>query len=598
MIWRRVSMRRMASVYNSAKPPPFSASEQLRLLRCFSSSSRPVFSPSSLPAAASVNCSFRFYRVLAQLIRPRCCPIRSLVAPHSPHDRWRRKCPQQNRCALSLKNGFCFKRCFFSSQAWVEPPAGRIIDVPLAQTGEGIAECELLTWYVQEGDYVEEFQRLCEVQSDKATIEITSRYKGKIAQVLYAPGDIVKVGDTLLKIIIEEGQTPDANSNAYLDSTTSESDNEHSVADKQTQAGVLSTPAVRHIAKQYGIDINDICGTGKDGRILKEDVLKYSASKGLCKDSFATSDSGFESASLLKKAKIDEQHYEDMTVVLRGFQRTMVKTMTMAAKVPHFHYVEEINCDALAELKASFQNENTDLNVKHTFLPFLLKSLSAALCKYPVLNSSFNEERNELIMKGSHNIGVAMATQYGLVVPNIKKVQSLSILEITKELSRLQHLASKNKLSTEDISGGTITLSNIGAIGGKFGSPLLNLPEVAIIAIGRIQKLPRIADDETVYPASVANVAIGADHRVVDGAAVARFCNEWKLLIEKPDIRICYNLAGGFWRGCILFVWELVFITREVCFGVLLGDLSPKAAGTFSFCGSFCGSSSIRQTSV
>ncbi|CAK9138963.1 unnamed protein product [Ilex paraguariensis] len=219
-----------------------------------------------------------------------------------------------------------------------------------------------------------------------------------------------------------------------------------------------------------------------------------------------------------------------------GFQRAMVKSMTLAAKIPHFHYVEEINCDALVGLKASFQNANSDPDVKHTFLPVLIKSLSLALSRHPLLNGSFNEELHEVTFKGSHNIGIAMATSYGLVVPNIKKVQSLSILEITKELSRLHQLASANKLTPDDISGGTITLSNIGAIGGKFGSPLVNLPEVAIIAIGRIQKVPHFADEGNVYPVSVMTVNIGADHRVLDGAAVARFCNEWKLFIEKPEL--------------------------------------------------------------
>ncbi|CAI0467292.1 unnamed protein product [Linum tenue] len=139
---------------------------------------------------------------------------------------------------------------------------------------------------------------------------------------------------------------------------------------------------------------------------------------------------------------------------------------------------------------------------------------------------------------GSHNIGIAMATPSGLVVPNIKNVQSLSILEITMELARLQQLALANKLSPEDVTGGTVTLSNIGAIGGKFGSPLLNLPEVAIIAMGRIQKVPHFDEKGNVYPASIMTVNIGADHRVLDGATVARFCSEWKRLIEKPELFI------------------------------------------------------------
>ncbi|XP_039040204.1 lipoamide acyltransferase component of branched-chain alpha-keto acid dehydrogenase complex, mitochondrial-like [Hibiscus syriacus] len=147
------------------------------------------------------------------------------------------------------------------------------------------------------------------------------------------------------------------------------------------------------------------------------------------------------------------------------------------------------------------------------------------LSKYPMVNSCFNEESVEVILRGSHNIGIAMATPYGLVVPNIKNVQSLSILEITKELSLLQQLALDNKLSPNDISGGTITLSNIGAIGGKFGAPIVNLAEVAIIAMGRIQKLPRVADDGDIYSALIMTANIGADHRVMDGATVTRFCN-------------------------------------------------------------------------
>ncbi|KAI3928026.1 hypothetical protein MKW98_023627 [Papaver atlanticum] len=451
---------------------------------------------------------------------------------------------------FDLKSSYAIKKCGFSTEAVLDQPVGEVIDVPLAQTGEGIAECELLKWFVQEGDQVEEFQPLCEVQSDKATIEITSRYKGKVLQILYGPGDIVKVGETLLKMIsgsqastlISEA----LNETLPLPADTFETGSESVSFDRNNKGGVLSTPTVRHLAKEYGININDILGTGKDGRVLKEDVLKYAANIGLCQLVAHSQASSTEQLQIKEEdtacaLSLDGCNFEDTRMPLRGFPRTMVKSMTMAAKVPHFHYLEEINCNSLMKLKASFQNDNSDPTVKHTFLPFLIKSLSMALTKYPIVNSSFNEESYEVILKGSHNIGVAIATPNGLVVPNIKKVQTLSILEITKELSRLQQLALTNKLSSEDISGGTITLSNIGSIGGKFGSPILNLPEVAIIAIGRIQKLPRFADDGSIYPASIMNVNIGADHRIVDGATVARFCNEWKLLIEKPELLILHT---------------------------------------------------------
>ncbi|XP_057959704.1 lipoamide acyltransferase component of branched-chain alpha-keto acid dehydrogenase complex, mitochondrial isoform X2 [Malania oleifera] len=449
---------------------------------------------------------------------------------------------------ITVNMAYSLMRYYFSTQALVDLPAGGIVDVPLAQTGEGIAECELLKWFVHEGDEVDEFQPLCEVQSDKATIEITSRYKGKISQILYAPGDIVKVGETLLKIVVEDSQAPTltckgSDNIMSLHSEVYDSTTQSSVPNKHNMGGVLSTPAVRNLAKEYGININDVQGTGKDARVLKEDILNYVAHKETAREPLSSL-SVNPAEFLLEReenrcaSSADGWQYKDTTVSLR--HRTMVKSMTMAAKIPHFHYVEEINCEALIELKASFQRENSDQDVKHTFLPLLIKSLSMALSKYPLMNSCFNDESTEVILRGSHNIGIAMATSYGLVVPNIKKVQSLSILEITKELSRLQQLAVDNKLSPDDISGGTITLSNIGSIGGKFGSPILNVPEVSIIAIGRIQKVPQIADDGSVYAVSIMNVNIGADHRVLDGATVARFCNEWKQLIEKPELLLLH----------------------------------------------------------
>ncbi|KAK6161089.1 hypothetical protein DH2020_004470 [Rehmannia glutinosa] len=355
----------------------------------------------------------------------------------------------------ALNTSFGIKGCKFTTQTMVDLPIGGVVDVPLAQTGEGIAECELLKWFVQEGNQVEEFQPLCEVQSDKATIEITSRYTGKVLKFLHVPGNIVKVGETLLKMVVDEN----AFSNQCFEasevikvqgSNVSELDVVDLGLRKAKIGGVLATPAVRNFAKQLGVNIEDVHGTGKEGRVLKEDVLSYAASEGILKESSASSAEQYLQGDQ-KFSDISSAHgweYEDKTIPVRGFQRAMVKSMTLAANIPHFHYVDEINCNALVELKASFQKENSDSGVKHTFLPVLIKSLSMALSKYPLLNSCFSEELQEVTLKGSHNIGIAMATPHGLVVPNIKKVQCLSILEITKELSRLQELALANKLSS------------------------------------------------------------------------------------------------------------------------------------------------------
>ncbi|XP_073309093.1 lipoamide acyltransferase component of branched-chain alpha-keto acid dehydrogenase complex, mitochondrial [Primulina huaijiensis] len=441
---------------------------------------------------------------------------------------------------------FGIRWCSLTTQTMADFPVGGVVDVPLAQTGEGIAECELLKWFVQEGEEVEEFQPLCEVQSDKATIEITSRYKGKVSKVLHVPGNIVKVGETLLKMVTDENVSVFPSNEAAQnivpqDCKINELDDD-SLLKKEKIYGVLSTPAVRSFAKQLGLTIEDILGTGHDGRILKEDILNYAARKGILKESseILNEDSSAEQYLGDKKSPdISSAYgweYEDRSLPLRGFHRAMAKSMTLAAKIPHFQYVEEVNCDALLDLRESFKNETSDLGIKFTFLPLLVKSLSMALSRYPLLNSCFNEESQEVTLKGSHNIGIAMATSHGLVVPNIKKVQSLSIVEITKELSRLQELALSNKLSSNDVSGGTITISNIGAIGGKFGSPLVNVPEVSIIALGRIQKIPHFDKDGNLYPVSIMMINISSDHRVLDGATVARFCNEWKRFVEKPEL--------------------------------------------------------------
>lgn len=446
-------------------------------------------------------------------------------------------------CSYKLNNRYNVKGHYFSTNALDSQLLDGVVDIPLAQTGEGIAECELLKWFVQEGDQVEEYQPLCEVQSDKATIEITSRYKGIVAKVLHIPGDIVKVGETLLTLTVDDSPVPFDASETLQGSDTSNTDDLKPELRKTQKGGALSTPAVRVLAKEHGIDIDDVLGTGKDGRVLKEDVLKYSVEKGIITDkpaSFNPSSIEPMSGTEEKLHEIAESLYQDKILSLRAYQRAMVKSMTAAASIPHFHYVEEIKCDGLVGLKAAFQKENSDPDVKFTFLPMMIKSLSMALTTHPIVNSTFNLENYEVTLKGSHNIGIAMATPAGLVVPNIKNVQSLSILEITKELSRLQKLAMANKLPPSDVSGGTITLSNIGSIGGKFGSPLINVPEVAIIALGRIQKVAHFRDDGTVYPVSLMTVNIAADHRILDGANVALFCKEWKLFLEKPELLLLH----------------------------------------------------------
>lgn len=446
----------------------------------------------------------------------------------------------------------------FSSSEVRMPEAevtGGVVEIPLAQTGEGIADCELIRWFVKEGDMVDEFAPVCEVQSDKASVVITSRYKGQVSQIRFNPGDVVKVGETLLELMLEgsaQGESNESPNPNWAKPSIAEpearlKDDAHQ--SESTQSPVLAAPAARALAKEYGVDLTDIVGTGSHGRVTKGDIMNYVSLRENTQDDIQAMNEApvveaprLESGVTKEYTPVPAPSYGvfnggDTSIPVRGYRRAMAKAMTAAAAVPHFYYVEEIGVDKLTKLKRALsEGVPLEQGVKLTHLPFLIKALSMALKKFPVMNSTVDEGVTEIQVRASHNIGIAMATSHGLVVPNIKNVQRLSVLEIATELSRLIQLANTNALSTDDITGGTITVSNFGAIGGKFGMPILNVPEVAIVAIGRMQQVVRPSEDYSEFSSEpVVNVTWGADHRVIDGATVAHFCNEWKLLIEQPE---------------------------------------------------------------
>jgi len=217
----------------------------------------------------------------------------------------------------------------------------------------------------------------------------------------------------------------------------------------------------------------------------------------------------------------------------------MVQTMTAANAVPQLGYCEEINMDALVKLRKELKPIAESQGVKLSYMPFILKATSNALKQFPSLNAHVTDaDCSEVVYKGAHNIGMAMDTPRGLLVPNVKNVHDKSILEIAQELQRLQELGSAGKLGASDLTGGTFTLSNIGSIGGTYASPIIVLPEVMIGALGKLQVLPRYDENMELMPTTVMNASWSADHRVVDGASCARFSNLMKQYIETPSTMI------------------------------------------------------------
>lgn len=293
----------------------------------------------------------------------------------------------------------------------------------------------------------------------------------------------------------------------------------------------LATPAVRRICKELNVEIHHVRGSGKDGRVLKEDVLKFVENGGNQPAAQTATPSAPAAAPVAGET----------TVPLSFIQAQMFKTMTRSLAIPHFLFNDAVHLDPLTtirkHLNKQLESDKSSSVKKLSYMPFFIKAMSLALNEYPLLNSRVSTEGDKpaLINRPSHNIGIAMDTPAGLIVPNIKNVQNLSILEIAAELNRLQKAGSEGKLSPADLKGGTITLSNIGNIGGRVVSPVIVDSEVAILGVGKAQTIPAFDKDMKVVPKTEVGFSWSADHRVVDGATMARMATLMKSYVEAPE---------------------------------------------------------------
>lgn len=413
----------------------------------------------------------------------------------------------------------------------------------LPDIGEGIKEVVIKEWQVKIGDQVKEFDAICEVESDKATATISSRYNGTITKIYHQVGDMAEVGKPLVDIelygssaskeeVKAQSQVADRISQQHDDKLSEQFASKQELSNEPV---IAALPSVRQMAKQRGIELSKVTPTGKYGQILKEDVLAFI-------DDFQKGQSKGESlkANQSKKAETVDNDSTgtkkelEKVVPLQGLQKAMYKTMSQSLKIPHFNYSDEIDLTRLVEASKRRRDSSSNVDKIGNFA-IIIKMVSLALSEYPQLNASIEEEGNYLIQKNYHNIGVAVDTKAGLVVPNIKNVQNLSILEINDELRRLRELGYASKLGVSELSGGTISLSNIGAIGGIFGVPVIVSPEIVIGALGRTRKLPRFNSSGQVEARHVMQVVWSADHRVVDGATLSRFSNLLKHFLEEPE---------------------------------------------------------------
>jgi len=380
----------------------------------------------------------------------------------------------------------------------------------LADIGEGIAEVEVLQWYVKEGDEISMFDKVCEVQSDKATVDISSKFDGVVSTLHYEVGDMAQVHGPLMTIRVAkdpdaEEAAPEAAPEAAVESSpTTPSGDSHGEPPNVGKA--LATPAVRRVAREHNIDISTLDGTGKAGRVLKEDVLRAAGAIAPLKVEAPVAQPA-QPAQATSEAPHTGRVLVDETVPLRGFNRIMAKTMTDALKIPHFLLCDEVQADAMIGLRQELKPLAEARGIKFTYMPLMFKAASLAMLRYPHVNSSVADDLSSITLRAQHNIGFACATEAGLVVPVVKDCQDKSVFEIAEDINRLIELARANKLSAEDVSGGTFSLSNIGSIGGIYGGPIITPPQVAIGAVGKLRTLPRFRDDGSIYAANIFNIS-------------------------------------------------------------------------------------------
>ena len=408
-------------------------------------------------------------------------------------------------------------------------------DFILPDIGEGIVECEVVDWLVKEGDILEEDQPVADVMTDKALVQIPAMYAGKVVKLHYAKGEIAKVHQPLFAIErARAASTAVASTEVNNQQATAPINAEKHVEAKAqatqtakvSNAKAVASPAVRRVARELNVNIHQVPGSGKKGRVYKEDVVAFNSNDGQVSQT-PTSD-----LATTHQATAGGKRTEP----IRGVKAAMAKAMVNSVStIPHFTYCEEIDMTNLIKLRGELKEVYAKQDINLTMMPFFMKAMSLALKQFPVVNSQPNEDCTELTYFDDHNIGMAVDSKVGLLVPNVKQVQNKTIIDLAKDIMQLTDAARSGRVASEFLKGGTITISNIGAIGGTVATPIINKPEAAIVALGKLQKLPRFNEKGEVEARSIMQVSWSGDHRIIDGGTIARFCNLWKSFLEEPS---------------------------------------------------------------
>jgi pyruvate dehydrogenase E2 component (dihydrolipoamide acetyltransferase) len=421
------------------------------------------------------------------------------------------------------------------------------IEFKFPDVGEGIHEGTVVKWHAEEGDEVKADATIVEIETDKAVVELPSPASGTLLKRNFKEGDVVKVGQVLV-VVGKPGEK--AETAAPKAEPPKEAPGPEPGAAEAPQAAkpasppsgrVLATPSTRKLARERGIDITKVKGTGPAGRVTKEDV--QAAAEGAAPPSApaaAETSTGVPAEPSAQAVAVPERipqvkcTAEDVRIPLSHLRKVIAEKMTYSkTHIPHACGMDFADVTRMVQVR---KKEDAHFpETKLTYLPFIVKAVTVALKKYPNFNAHFDEGKMEIVRKGLFNVGIAVDTPEGLMVPVIRDVDRKSVMDIAKDILRLAKLSRERKLRLDDLKGGTFTITNVGSVGGMYSTPIINAPEVAIMGVHRIRDMP-IAVDGKVVIRKVMGISLCFDHRVVDGAEATEFMNEVKKHLEDPDL--------------------------------------------------------------
>jgi pyruvate dehydrogenase E2 component (dihydrolipoamide acetyltransferase) len=436
----------------------------------------------------------------------------------------------------------------------------------LPDIGEGVVEGEIVKWLVKEGDPVDVDQPMVEVMTDKATVVIPSPKRGVIQQTRGKEGDIIQVHSVLV-VIDESGQPkaetksepkpepkpepkaapkpepkaepkPEPKAEPKPQAHAKNGGAVHAAAGASAGGKVLAAPATRRLARELNVELASVQGSGPAGRVTSEDVRNSVIAPPPARTVPERPATATRPAQTREKKPIEMKplHGTDERIPVRGLRKRIWENMVQSSfTAAHFTFVEECDATELVALRKRFNDKLKDGEPKFTYLPFIVKAVVAGLEQFPMLNGHVDDDAMEFIKRAEHHIGIAVASERGLIVPVVRHADRRSLVDLQREIVRLADAVRENKLTQDDLGGSTFTITSLGKDGGIFATPIINYPEVAIMGVHKMSRRPVVKDDDQIVIRDMMNLSLSFDHRLIDGHVGAAYTYAVIRLLENPD---------------------------------------------------------------